>query len=282
MNNIGMSLPWDYLCSRIITREAVVLGKNFGSAPEFLNFLRDLGVQSIELRHRHKTLNETDMYRSIETVLYYDMALTIHGDTLPDPGAFNYKKLFPWYKAIDSLYKKEKKNITVTFHPIINDTNEDVSAQNTSKTLSLIANQDLYPSFSYALENQRSKGEVDPGITFDGVVHMVSNIPDNPVGICWDMGHSYSNVINFGHALYPPKEFLKRVIHTHIHDIGPTGRTHWPFKENRVPLKENIELLKEHEYQGIYNLELSFDRFAEEKNIMKLVTGSIKILRELT
>ena len=53
---------------------------------------------------------------------------------------------------------------------------------------------------------------------------MVRKIPGKKIGICWDMGHSYSNVVNHKFPLFPPKEFLERVIHTHIHDPGPTGQ----------------------------------------------------------
>ena len=279
MNKSGISLPWDYLSDSCISKEAVEIKRGFGTARVFLSLLKAEGVSSIELRHRKKDLSRDELYKAAETVVNAGFSITIHGDALPVPEDFDYDNLFPWNKIIQSLHKDFGNTVTVTFHPIIAEDNEDLSAKLTSETLKILSRYQNNSIYSYVLENQRSKGYIDPAVSFEGVVNMVKKIPDNKIGICWDMGHSYSNTVNYNHPLFPPKEFLERVTHTHIHDLGPTGRTHWPFKENNVPLKENIELLKSAGYSGIYNLELSFDRFADDPEIKEMVIGSIRALR---
>lgn len=282
MNKLGISLPWDFLSDTLLTKEALIIKSNMGSPSIFLKILKEEGVTSIELRHRHKDLPYDDMYKAVEIAKAFEFALNIHGEALPEPSFFDFTGLFPWYKIVNELYRDNKNTITVTFHPLIKDKDKKLSAKITVEILKKLITFNELPSCTYALENQRSKGYIDPGITFKGIVDMVSKIPDKKIGICWDMGHSYSNVINYNHTLFPPKEFLERVTHTHIHDLGPAGRTHWPFKENEVPLEKNIKLLQSYDYKGVYNLELSFDRFAEEPDIYSLVTGTIKKMRKLT
>ena len=134
-----------------------------------------------------------------------------------------------------------------------------------------------------ALENQRSKNISDPGKSFLEIEGMWKEIDRSNVGICWDMGHCFANYLldNTLYPIYPHSEFTAAAIHTHIHDLGPDGRTHWIFKENRVPLADFVKRLKAAGYEGVYNLELSFDRFAGEKNQQKLIEETIIKLREM-
>ncbi len=281
MNKLGVSLPWDYLSDSCISKEAVEIKKSFGSSRDFLTLLKTEGVSSIELRHRKKDLSPEEIHKAVETVINAGFSITLHGDALPLPESFEYNSLFPWDNILRKLCRGYKDLITVTFHPIIAENNKILSAKLTTETLWILSQYRDDSIYNFVLENQRSKGYIDPGITFTGVVNMVKKIPGKKIGICWDMGHSYSNTVNYNHPPFPPKEFLERVTHTHIHDLGPTGRTHWPFKENNVPLKENIELLKSFGYKGVDNLELSFDRFSEEPDIKGMVMSSIRALRSL-
>ncbi len=252
-----------------------------GTGNVFIKHLKNEGVTSIELRHRDKGLSLNEMRTAAELVWEHGLKLTIHGEALPEPSSFDFSKLFLWADIVNKILKMDLHSIIVTLHPLIIKDNEVLSAKLTSEILTTITNVTEFPSYTYALENQRSKGYIDPAVTFEGVVQIVSKIPDKKIGICWDMGHSYSNVINYNHPLFPPREFLERVIHTHIHDLGPDGRTHWPFKKNIVPLEENIRLLQSYKYTGTYNMELSFNRFAEETDIKNLVLKSIRNLRKL-
>ncbi len=281
MDRMGISLPWDYISDSTYTKEAAVIQTAMGPQEIFLKQLKDEGVVSIELRHRHKGLTFDEMYQAVDRIAAAGFSFTIHGEALPKPEEFSFTKLFSWYKIVNKIITTDTHAVVVTFHPLIVDNERDRSAELTSTVLRSIVESTQLPSYTYALENQRSKGYIDPAVTFDGVVRMVAEVPDKQVGICWDMGHSYSNVVHYNHPVFPPKEFLERVIHTHIHDLGPSGRTHWPFKENKVPLEKNVRLLQSYNYKGIYNMELSFDRFAHEASIKQLVLKSLRTLRKL-
>ena len=97
------------------------------------------------------------------------------------------------------------------------------------------------------------------------------------------MGHCFANYLldNTLYPIYPHFEFSAAVIHTHIHDLGPDGRTHWIFKENIIPLADYVGQLKVVGYEGVYNLELSFDRFAAEENQRSLIKETIIKLRNM-
>jgi len=280
MSNLSISLPWDYLADTINTNEAHIIKSRIGPNKVLLQLLKDSGITQIELRHRYKKISYESMIRSVSIIKESGFSLSIHGESLQEPKNFSYVKLFPWYRIISEVCPGE--NVIVTFHPYIDNRTEKKLAETTVEIFALLLKQKEFPTYSYALENQRFKGYEDPAISFDGTVAIVQSMPEQKIGICWDMGHSFSNTVNFNHPQFPSEDFLSRVIHTHIHDLGPGGRTHWPFKENKVPLEENIRLLQSINYRGAYNLELSFDRFAEEEKIETLLLNTIKKIRNLT
>jgi len=280
VNKLSVSLPWDYLSDTIKTEEADIIRSRIGPNTEFLQMLKDSGVTAVELRHRYKGISLEEMVRAVSVIKDSELSLSIHGENLIEPDSFKFTEQFPWYEIVNELFDNEK--IIVTFHPFIRAEPGKNLSEITVEIFRTLLEQKDFPPYIYALENQRSKGYEDPGISFSGIVEMVEPLPEDQTGICWDMGHSYSNTVNFDHPLFPSDDFLARVIQTHIHDLGPGGRTHWPFKENKVPLSENIKLLQSFNYRGAYNLELSFDRFSEEKEITSLVLNSVKKLKTLT
>ena len=74
------------------------------------------------------------------------------------------------------------------------------------------------------------------------------------------------------------RNLLKGAIHTHIHDLYPgTDATHWPLTCGTIPLFNNVKLLKAGGYSGLYNLELSPERF-KDQDIMGAFSASIDIL----
>ncbi len=279
MKKIGISIPWNYLSGNIVTTDAEVLEQNFGSAPEFLNFLKDLEVTYVELRHRKKDMSQTDMDSVFQLLIDSEFKITIHGDN-PLPGnTWTINEVFPWLDSFKRINPNENNTLMITLHPFTGaEPVDDYRAQ----TIEFIKRlDDMITSHNLpiklALENQRSKKVNDPAKSFKGVEGMWKEINRTNAGICWDMGHCYSNHLldNTLYPVYPHPEFSTATIHTHIHDLGPDGRTHWIFKENRVPIADFIRQLKAVGYKGVYNLELSFDRFASEKDHPKLIKDTI-------
>jgi sugar phosphate isomerase/epimerase len=70
---------------------------------------------------------------------------------------------------------------------------------------------------------------------------IVSAVGSPRVGLCWDIAHDRENAgVEPGWELVPPEEFLARVVHIHVHDIGPSGEAHYPLVTGRVRLEEAI------------------------------------------
>ncbi len=114
-----------------------------------------------------------------------------------------------------------------------------------------------------AYENQREKGFADPATRFKSISASLSRIQRKEIGTCWDMGHSYANFLKNNYEELPDGIFLENAIHTHIHDLdNKTGATHWPLIFGNTPVERYIEILKKHRYSGLYNLELSTERFS--------------------
>jgi sugar phosphate isomerase/epimerase len=143
--------------------------------------------------------------------------------------------------------------------------------------LTALIKKQAYPVI-LALENQRSKGDQNSGTSYQGIAEMVAAVADPGLGICWDMGHATANHLTEGQPLMPYQEFLQETVHTHIHDLSRQGKTHWPLKENQVPVEDFVTALKKNGYRGLYNLELSFSRFRREKDREKSIFDSISRL----
>jgi sugar phosphate isomerase/epimerase len=152
---------------------------------------------------------------------------------------------------------------------------------------SMIKKEDI--PFQFGLElNRRKPASVDPGDSCEGVIQIVKEINSPKVGITWDIGHHYSNILSSaGHEVppehhlehLPPLVFLENTVHTHIHGLGIKG-THCPLTEQKsLPLELYVEALKNSGYRGIYNLELTFSKFPDDKTIADDIFSSIERLR---
>jgi len=285
MNKIGVSLPWDYLSENDITREAPEVREVFGPPAEGLDFLKKLGVTSIELRHLELELTKNDMRRSLSRVEESGLEITIHSEDPPDSGNWSVSDLFPWLKIVEETGVLSQTSITIALHPMkaSGGTSTETLKNSTVRMISELAERQKNWKLRYhiALENQRVKGMVDPGTSFDAIHSMWKTIDSPEIGVCWDFGHGYANYLKNGHPLMPSDEFINSVTHTHIHDLGPTGATHWPFIEKKVPLEKYIARLKDRGYDGVYNLELGFDRFADIPERRKVIEDTINNVKEL-
>jgi sugar phosphate isomerase/epimerase len=285
MAKIGISIPWDYLSGNFLTEDATIIAQYFESPEAFLAFIMDLNVTHIELRNRQPDISPKEMKVVFALLRDRNLQITIHGDNLPPGSIWTIHDIFPWLGSLNREDYIFSNHLVITLHSY---RGQGSLSDLKMKTINFIKNlsdqiTELQLPINLALENQRSKGYIDPGTSYIGVVNMCQEINRNNVGICWDMGHCFANYVQDSQTfpIHPPTEFLKSTTHTHIHDLGPDGKTHWFFKENKVPLPEYVKNLKAIGYNGIYNLELSFDRFAKEENIPELIIDSIIKLKKL-
>ena len=76
----------------------------------------------------------------------------------------------------------------------------------------------------------------------ESVVERVGHVT---VGICWDLAHDREN--GFRDSRWTPdpgEEFLSKVFHIHLHDLGHDGQSHYPLVLGTVPFKEQFEDLQ--------------------------------------
>ena len=285
MNTLGVSLPWDYLIENSVTEEADVIKTVLGRPDTGLKFLKDIGVGSIELRHLHPSLSDYDMSKAFSLLGEAGVTITIHSEDPPDSENWSISDLFPWFEILENGHFIEQKSIVIALHPLTKKgagTVEEMREGTIKMIRKLMEKQVGWKhDYHFSLENQRVKGLVDPCTSFDDVLDVWQAVTNSELGICWDMGHGFANHLKNDHSLIPPEDFLKLISHTHIHDLGPGGATHWPFMTESVPLDRFIGLLKSYDYQGTFNLELSFDRYTGIDNIKGLLEQSVSKISRL-
>jgi len=132
-----------------------------------------------------------------------------------------------------------------------------------------------------SLEINRHHGVEAPGTTYDSLLEIAQRLGSRGIGFCWDMGHTHSSVLQGRLPAVPPPEFLRRVIHTHVHGLSADGDTHWPLTESNSHIASGVSQLKALGYGGTYNLELYPMRWGAEHTVRDGILGSVLCLREI-
>ncbi len=75
-------------------------------------------------------------------------------------------------------------------------------------------------------------------------LRIVEQTESNLIGICWDLAHDLESRIVLGNEwVEPDEQFLNRVRHVHLHDLGPEDEPHYPPLTGRVPLESALNRL---------------------------------------
>ena len=238
---IGLSLSYKWLLGDHGTLE---------SPEAFLPRLWERGVRSIEIRTVPAGADSDEVLRAAEPLLKYGFNITVHAKVKTVENAVS-EVLEPLSLLLKKLTQKE---LIVTVHPIVGDNVAMLRA------LSDCITENGYP-IRIALENERKMPDKTDGDSLALVLDAVTEVECKNVGICFDMGHFAW--YNETHTLFPnqlpPKAFLSRVIHTHIHACEG-GITHHPLVNWRTPFADYINALS-FGYFGAYNLEIEPERF---------------------
>lgn len=260
---------------------------------QFLQILKDNGIHSIEIRILPRGAEESAYIGLIQRIWDHGFRLTVHGHVEGEMEGSSFADVYPSMTYILNHFDRYQDGLTMAIHAY--DAKEGSELELHHKTVKLLRNwsgrvgQENLP-LRFALENNRKKPiKVDPGDSIEGVVRMVEEIDSPHVGITWDMGHFYSNLLVERKLQSPPeqplldlpdKSFLKRVIHTHIHGLGRSG-THNPLTETvSLPLEHYVHALKQHEYKGVYNLELTLSKFEQDLPLLEHTAASIQRLKQ--
>jgi sugar phosphate isomerase/epimerase len=256
---IGLSLPINYLIGNVSNNENMWWQEIYGSVSECLRSLKELGVTSVEINKICAKTPPIQLRHAVEAIRNAGLGVTVHG-WLPKMEAESCIPL-GILELEKPLIEHEQQGIipfTVHSHESNMHTCERQILEQTLHDLNLLARASAKNSvFILALELCRLKERQSVGTTFAEVLFVAKQIGFRNLGLCWDVGHSQANYHGEKDCRLPGEEFVKNVIHTHIHDIGPDGRTHGPVLADQGYVKDCIDILKNSGYNGIYNLELS-------------------------
>lgn len=283
MTKIGFSLPPDYILQEISPQENI-WEQALGISPEALSRLKNEGSSTIELRKVSAGMKAEIIKQALNKITHKGLGFTVHGLLPPTDGQIGTNEGFPLWELVDDI-RDMQDELIVTLHARIRPEGEltPVIADTITALRRLLEENDKRRApFRYALEINKSKAWVDPSFTWEGVDLIVEAVAHPALGICWDFGHSYSNSRTGLIPEEPPPSFLKKVIHTHIHDINDTGDTHWPLCEENVPVARFCRLLHQAGYRGIYNLEFEPIRYPDYTHLNAALYNSVRRLEEIT
>jgi len=275
---LGYSLPIGFLAGQITKKEDEIYFNTFRSIENCIRFLKKEDVSSIEIRYLTKNTPIELFFNACKEIIENKMELTIHG-FLPEPNDLNSFKLI--IQAL-RLLSYDYKTITYTLHAIKSlEKDNRLLTTETIQSLNKLVEKAYFLNLKIALEINRANEFNDPSYTYENLILIKNQVNNSKIGFCWDMGHSYWNVLNNSLPIIPPKEFLESIIHTHIHGLSENGQTHWPLKRDNLPLKEYLYQLSAIDYKGVYNLELGLKRWRMKMNIKNGISQSLNLLADL-
>ncbi len=257
---IGVSLPLDWL----INGEGLSL-----DVDHVLTALKSEGVKSVELRTVREHHSAFEVRRVADRLWDCGFQISLHGSIKTAENAVT--ELFtPIAEVLKNL---RQPTVNITVHAVVGDN---------VKMLTDVADyieQNGLP-VTVALENNRLMPDKSEGDSATQVLSIVKAVNRKCIGICWDMGHyMYWCLKNHPDKPdnLPDKEFLKRVIHTHIHALSGL-KTHFPLDSHNLPLKRFLDALC-FEYFGLYNIELEHPRFKGVREPLEAFVGSVRELQ---
>lgn len=262
---IGLSLPPAYLVGDASEGGAAAIWRDaFGDVGAFLAAVREAGVSSIEVRSIAEDADPGLALRAAGRAWDAGLGFTIHGRLPRQLAGETLGEAYPAIVPLVEALRARGEQGILTLHCYSEQ--GGVARQLAERTVHALRSLlDIFQRegvpLSIALEINHLGPRSDPGVTYAGIVEMIAGTGRPGIGACWDMGHAFMNVQHEQLARIPSEAFLGRVIHTHVHDLGP--RTHYPLTRGVVPVDLYAKLLLDRGYEGIFNLELSPERYPE-------------------
>jgi len=217
---------------------------------EIFDYLKSKNVKSIELRSVRPGHDADLVKNAADTVWDSGFNLTVHARVNSLESCVS--DVFDNLKSTIENIRQE--NLVITIHPIDGDNTKML------KMLSDHITENGYP-VKIALENNRLLPNGEQGDSTALVAKAVMEAERDNIGICFDMGHLAYFVkknLEDDPEYTVNKEFLKRVIHTHIHGMNGLT-THYPPSDDDTRISSFMNALA-HGYFGVYNIELDFPR----------------------
>jgi len=281
---ISLSLPHSYLSGETLTNRDSILHDLFGPAGDLLADLEGR-VEGIEISHFNDSAPVEQIIQSMRNIWKAGFEVILHAHLPSDLRDGRTEIIYPWLKPVLEDLPANQSHLLFNMHTLSSDTRQVSVSTLMEKTIEnlkrLIGILEASPfPFSIAVEINREKGILDPSTNYENLVEICRRVDTPGLGIGWDLGHTYSNVLRGLIPKEPPREFVERVIHTHIHDLGRNKQTHWPLTMEKLPLDFYMEKLRSVDYDGYHTLEIYPERFINVIPAREKMLESIEILRE--
>lgn len=280
---IGISVPYQYLSGVNGSPSADLFCEAFGPADRGLESLGRHNVECIELSMFDAAAARDQILAAVKNVWRAGLQVSLHPSFPERPENEGVDAAYTWLKGLLRGMPDFQKELVFTVHALSCERGRlkdyrDQTVRSLKDLATEVENRE-YP-IRFALELNRSKGRIDPSTTYAGVLDMCGEIDSSRVGICWDWGHARANVLDHGLSPEPPAQFLRRVINTHVHEIGPDGKTHWPLSGPSDAIQSSLDRLKKVRYSGYLILELHPHRYAHLLDLGDAVLSSASYLQE--
>ncbi|RKX76103.1 MAG: hypothetical protein DRP87_12855 [Spirochaetes bacterium] len=277
---IALSLPYSYLCNHYEGERDFILDRIFGPADLMLSRLKNR-LSGIEISNFNETVSASSITCAVRRILRHGLETIIHAYLPKELKGNKLTRIYPWLQSLVPVIRDIQTQLLLNIHALVIDGIErevllKMSIENLKTLVPILEDTDV-PIF-VAIELNRMKNNSDPSINYENLLRICREVNNHRFGIGWDLGHTYSNVLNSVIPLEPPQEFIERVIHIHIHDLNEKGQTHWPLTIGTLPLNYYLKKLRAVNYCGYYTLELYPERFLNCHSPAEEILESIEIL----
>jgi len=279
---LAVSLPSSYLAGARDDADAILWRAILGPPSRALADLAALGVGAVELADVRGHVDALAVTRSLQVI--EDAGLKPHAHLWIPRGFDPMRPPVPLLAAVKGL--EHWASVTGRAHcaacAVHGHRRHDPDAEAASvRDLRELDGWLRRHGACAALEVCRFKPEGPLGATYSEVTAL-AQAAGPEVGITWDLGHTTWNHLQGFDVEWPDERFLQRVMHVHVHDVGPTGRTHFPLDQARAPLEGFVERLRGIGYAGVWDVELYPNRWegsASERR--RRLEGSVARLAEI-
>ncbi|HBL48763.1 MAG TPA: hypothetical protein DF292_12365 [Firmicutes bacterium] len=112
------------------------------------------------------------------------------------------------------------------------------------------------------------------------ILDIVKEVAGKALGLGLDMGHCARNERDRGVPYELNDDFIKRVVHVHLHDIDHNGIGHAPLIYGTVGYDGYLQWLARRHYQGVVVLELNYDQMKRAGDPLEMLRLSAQRARQ--
>ncbi len=283
VSNIGFSFFWQVILKMQDPNNPEGWHQAFPDIDESLKKLQESGVSSIELKATQR-LNHPLFLKAVEKLLNLGFDVTFHS-----AGRIQYPTDYYWQiqdmiEISKMIYHDFHFKPLWIVHPLFGvGVSRNRLFQDTVVYLKELLEKTKDVPMTLALENLRNRPDnerVHAGDSYHEILRLLNEMDSCCPGVCWDFGHACAMVELGVEQELPPDEFVKRVVHCHVHDCR-LQVTHLPLGMGNVPLRDFIRLLVRNGFQGKFNMEIVPYKIKHPAEFPDLLFKSTQLLQSV-